>query len=288
MSRKLILGVMEVICWCGGLALFLLVVLALSLSAWADATAPYGARAATETTNRVVTSKTVTELAWKRNVVTIDELGRIHGDGGVVAREVETSAINDVAERAWEVSEAANEAMRLSLDLVESKTNDMANAGIGFAIAFRPETDDPNLRGFVVKTEYDKDTNKDIQWVHYNVELSLPPNRTVTYETHDKVENVKCDWGSWDAAGTNMVVSGLAWEGLHRCTVSRPTWAVGKSCLDLPNDTWGGENGMDWGSMTLVDGNGRAYFTGYVTNGITHEVAYFDNGFLKEIKSENE
>lgn len=288
MSKRLILGALDVLCWCGGLALFIMVVFAVSLPLHAQGISPFGAGEKGGGTNRVVTSKTVTELAWRRDVVTVDQLGQIHGDGGKVAQTAETEAVNEVAEHCAEISDSANSSMVASMNMVYAKTNNMATAGIGIALAFRPETDDPNVRGYVVLSEYDPLTQKDIQWVHYNVELSLPPNRTVTYETYNNSTKVKCVWDKWDAAGTNMVVSGLAWQGLHRCTVARPAWCLGKSCLDLPNEEWGGEGGMDWGDMVLTHDNGVAYFTGYVTNGITHEVAYFDNGFFKEIKTENE
>lgn len=168
------------------------------------------------------------------------------------------------------------------MDYLLAKTNNMATAGLGIALAFAPEGDDPNLRGFVVKTE--TVGQYDYQWVHYNMELSLPPNRCVVYETYDKKDTVKCEWDKpWDTAVTNITVSGRTWSGCHRCRVLRPAWASGKACLDLPNDIWGGDGGMDWGGMTLVHG-GVPYITGYVTNSVAGLVAYFDNGFLKEIK----
>lgn len=237
-------------------------------------------------TNRVVTSKIHLERKWERNVVTVDGLGEIHGDKGRVASVAETEAVNSVAERSAEVSASAKASMEDSLEYLTSQTNNMAQSGIGIAIAFPPETSDPNIRGFVVKTDYEN--GKDIQWVHYNVALSLPPNRLVVYETYGKTETVKAVWSpKWDAAGTNITVEGRVWQGVHRCEVQRPTFALGKACLDCPNETWGGTEGIEWGDMVITDGNGRNYFTGYVTNGITHEVAYFDNGFFKEIKAEN-
>lgn len=234
-------------------------------------------------TNRVVTSKTVTERAWTRDIVTVDELGQIHGDGGKVATEAEAAAIGEVAEASVKVAQAAQASMNDSMTYLLTKTNNMATAGLGIALAFAPETDDPNLRGFVVKTETVGGT--DYQWVHYNTELSLPPNRCVTYETYDKRETLKCVWVTpWEAEGENITVSGRTWSGCHKCRVPRPSWAQGKACLELPNEVWGGENGMDWGGMTLTH-EGVPYFTGYVTNGVAGLVAYFDNGFLKEIKS---
>lgn len=263
------------------LAVILLAVLAAGV---ALADGPLGGEAKGGGTNRVVTSKVMTEKGWRRDIVAIDELGQIHNDGGKIAQTAETEAINEVAESSGEIADAANASMVASMNVLINETNNMATAGLGIAIAFAPETDDINLRGFVVKTETEGST--DIQWVWYNAELSLAPNRFVTYETYDKVDKVKVNWGDWDAAGTNLTVNGRVWSGCHRCTATRPSWAVGKSCLDCPNETWGGENGMEWGDMTLTHG-GVPYFTGYVTNGITHEVAYFDNGFFKELKASN-
>lgn len=233
-------------------------------------------------TNRVVTSKIITEKAWVRKVVTVDQNGQIHNDDGKIAQTAETSAINEVAENAAQISDAATASMNSSLEYLLTKTNNMASAGLGIAIAFPPETDDQNLRGFVVLTEYEN--GKDIQYVHYNTELSLAPNRTVCYETYGQKTMVKAAWKpKWDAAGTNMVVNGRTWSGVHRCEIDRPAWCLGKSCLDLPNETWGGDGGMEWGDMVLTHG-GIPYFTGYVTNDVDRLVAYFDNGFLKEIK----
>lgn len=241
-----------------------------------------GGEAKGGSTNRVVTSKTITEKAWTRDIVTVDELGQIHGDSGVVARDTEVAAIGEVADESKRISNAALASMNASMDYLLTKTNNMATAGLGIALAFAPETDDPNLRGFVVDTE--TIGGYDYQWVHYNAELSLPPNRFVTYETYGTKDIVKCDWiKPWEANGTNIVVSGRNWSGCHRCRVPRPTWAQGKACLEIPNEIWGGDNGMDWGSMTLTHG-GVPYYTGYVTNSVDGLVAYFDNGFLKEIK----
>lgn len=243
---------------------------------------PLGGEAKGGGTNRVVVSKTVTEVAWRRDVVTVDDLGQIHGDSGKVAQTAETEAVNEVAERSGEIAEAATASMTNSLAYLLTKTNNMATAGLGIALAFPPETDDINLRAFVVKT--DTAGLVDTQWVWYNRELSLPPNRTVCYERNDGTSvKVKANWGTWNAAGTNLTVSGKHWSGVHPCTVTRPAWASGKACLDIPNEVWGGESGMDWGDMVLTHSGGLPYFTGYVTNTVDGAVAYFDNGFLKGI-----
>ena len=249
----------------------------------ARADGPLGGEAKSGGTNRVVTSKIMTERGWRRDIVTVDEQGQIHNDGGKIAQTAETEAINEVADSAGEIADAAQASMTDSMDVLYSKTNHMATAGLGIALVFAPETDDINVRGFVVKTETEG-RSTDVQWVWYNNALSLAPNRFVTYETYDKAEKVKVNWGKWDAAGTNLTVNGRVWSGCHRCTVTRPSWAVGKSCLDCPNETWGGENGMEWGDLTLTHGD-IPYFTGYVTNSVDGLVAYFDNGFLKEISS---
>lgn len=243
--------------------------------------------AESSSTNRVVTSKIVTEPAWKRDVVTVDELGQIHNDSGKIAQTAETEAVNEVARRAGEVSDAAKSAMNSALEELLRQTNGMATAGLGLALSFPPcNSYTNNLVAYVVKTETTNGVT-DVQWVHYNYELSLAPNRTVVYETYGQQVKVAANWGEWDSKGETITVAGKTWHGCHRCTVARPAWAQGKSCLDIPNETWGGENGMTWGDMVLTHG-GVPYFTGVVSNNADRVVARFDNGYLVELTPYNE
>lgn len=103
--------------------------------------------------------------------------------------------------------------------------------------------------------------------------------RDVVYETHDRAATNKVAWVDWQTTET-ITHNGRTWEGCHRCTVTRPTWAQGVTCLDLPNDRLGGPSGFDFGDLLVTVGGDPAY-TGIVSNGVTGAVLYFDNGFCK-------
>lgn len=265
---------------------FGIVALAALLAIGEDTQVLNGVATNKESVVRQVVSQTITEKAWKRDVVMVDESNHIIGDGGVVGTKIETEAIDEVARRTAEISDAAKAAMETALDTVYAKTNNMAKSGIGFALAFAPETEDVNIRGFVVKTETVGST--DTQYVWYNASFATAPVRYVTYDSLGHRATVKCNWGKWSPEGESLTHNGKTWSGVHKCTVIRPTWAVGKSCLDEPNETWGGENGMDFGTATLEKESGVAYYTGYVENVALNLKAYFDNGFLKAIVPINE
>ena len=119
----------------------------------------------------------------------------------------------------------------------------------------------------------------DTQWVWFNRTIDLEPRRFVVYETYDRASTNKVEWVDWTNAVT-VTHNGRTWEGCHVCTVTRPEWAQGGACLDKPNDTFGGLGGMDFGDLLLTCGNVPLY-TGFVTNGVTGQVLYFDNGFNK-------
>lgn len=233
-----------------------------------------------------VRSSDMTKRAWRKSVVTVDEEGNLGGDQGVVASAVEFNALDTVADEAITISEASQASLTNSLQYLYSNTNNMATSGLGIALAFKPALEDPSPHGFVVKTETEtlNGVVVDRQWVYYNVELSLAPNRLVVYERNDgTIEHVKCKWVSWTNSGTTITVAGETYSGVHECTVERPTWAVGQSCLELPNETWGGAEGINFGDLLLLQEDGNPYYTGYVTNTVEGLVAYFDNGFLKEL-----
>jgi hypothetical protein len=140
-----------------------------------------------------------------------------------------------------------------------------------------PETSRTNLTAYVVKTTTAGVV--DTQWVWYNRQIDLAPNRYVVYETYDRATTNKAEWVDWTNAVT-VVKNGRTWEGCHVCTVARPTWAQGGACLDLPNETFGGPLGFDFGDLLLTSG-GEPLYTGFVTNGATGAVLYFDNGLCK-------
>lgn len=228
-------------------------------------------------TNIVIVSETVEELAWRRQVVMQDGEGRIFNDSGKVGSAAETAAAGEAAEHAAEISDAANVAMTNALQMLKDASADAATNAIGLALVVLPETSRTNLTAYVVKTESDGTT--DTQWVWFNRQIDLEPNRFVVYETHDRAATNKVTWTDW----TNVVTvthNGRMWEGCHVCTVARPAWAQGVACLDLPNETFGGSGGFDFGDLLLTM-EGVPLYTGFVTNGVTGAVLYFDNGFCK-------
>ena len=244
----------------------------LPLAASAQLLAPSGA------TNVVITSETMDEPAWKRRVVMKENAtGEIINDAGAVGDAAESAAAGTAAERAAEIGEAANAAMTNALHVLDAASATAATNAIALALVVMPETSRTNLTAYVVKTESDGIT--DTQWVWYNRKIGLAPNRYVTYQTHDHEATVKAVWADWTNAVT-VVQNGRTWSGCHKCTVARPVWAQGESCLDIPNDRLGGPNGIDWGDLVITVGGGTAY-TGFVTNGVTGAVLYFDNGFCK-------
>ena len=229
-------------------------------------------------TNIVITSDSILEPAWKRRVVMQSgATGEVINDGGAVGSAAESAASGAAAEHAAEISDAANTAMTNALQVLTDAGENAATNAIGIALAVMPETSRTNLTAYVVKTETDGTT--DTQWVWFNKRLDLEPNRFVVYETYDRAATNKVTWIAWTNA-TTIENNGRTWEGCHVCTVTRPAWARGLPCLDLPNERFGGPGGFEFGDMLITVGGVPAY-TGFVTNGVTGAVIYFDNGFLK-------
>ena len=229
-------------------------------------------------TNIVVTSETIEEPAWARRVVMKDNTtGKVKNDGGKVGDAAKSAAAGEAAEVAAEIGEAANTAMTNALQALTTAQSSAATNAIALALVVVPETSRTNFTAYVVKTE--TTGNVDTQWVWYNRQIDLAPNRFVVYQTFDRAVTNKAAWVDWGAT-TNITHNGRTWEGCHVCTVTRPTWARGVACLDLPNDRLGGQNGFDFGDMLVTVGGTPAY-TGVVTNGVTGAVLYFDNGFCK-------
>lgn len=231
-----------------------------------------------DATNIVITSETIEEPAWKRRVVMKNgETGKIMNDGGTVGDAAKSAAAGEAAERAAEIGEAANVAMTNALQTLVAAQADAATNAIALALVIMPETSRTNLTAYVVKTE--TAGTVDTQWVWYNRQIDIEPNRYVVYQTHDRAATNKVAWIDWKNPET-ITHNGRTWEGCHRCTVTRPTWAQGVTCLDLPNDRLGGPSGFDFGDLLVTVGGDPAY-TGIVSNGVTGAVLYFDNGFCK-------
>ena len=232
---------------------------------------------ATGATNIVITSQTIVEPAWKRWVVMQDGSGKVFNDKGTVGSSAESAAAGVAADEAAEISDAARIATTNAQQALIDASSGAATNAVSIALVFAPETVRSNLTAFVVKTE--TDGTVDTQWVWFNRQVALSPNRFVVYETYDKAVTNKVTWTDWTNTVT-VVQNGRTWEGCHVCTVTRPVWARGEPCLDLPNDRLGGTGGFDFGDLLLTTG-GEPFYTGFVTNDVTGEVLYFDNGFCK-------
>lgn len=239
---------------------------------------PFAVVAQDRSAGIVYNSAVVTNNAWKRSVVMRREpTGEIFNDRGKVGSAAEVAAANAVADGAAAMAEAARDSMTNQVRRLEEAAASTASNSLAIALVVRPETSRTNLTFFVVKTETDGYT--DTQWVWCNWSIDFPPNRFVVYRTYGQCSTNKFSWTDWSAT-TNVTVNGRTWYGCHKGTVTRPEWARNESCLDLPNDRLGGPSGFDFGDLTITVG-GRTPFTGFVTNGITGEVLYFDQGFNK-------
>lgn len=250
---------------------------ALLLLALAPAVA-WGQLGAAASTNRVYTSETIEERAWRRDVVMRHEpTGEIYNDRDTVGSAAEVRAADAVAESAADMADAAHTALTNEVRRLEQAASGASTNALALALIVRPETTRTNLTFYVVKTETDGHT--DTQWVWCNWDLAMAPNRFVVYETFGKCATNKFNWTDWNAK-MNVTVNGRTWQGCRKGTVTRPDWARGESCLDLPNDRLGGPQGFDFGDLTITVG-GRTPFTGFVTNNVSGEVMYFDQGFYK-------
>ena len=223
-------------------------------------------------------SNVITNRAWKRDVVMRHEpSGEIYNDQGKVGSASEVAAANEVADSAADVASAAHDSMTNAVRRLDEAGASASTNALAIALVVRPETTRTNLTFFVVKTE--SNGIVDTQWVWCNWAIDFPPNRFLVYQTFGQCSTNKFEWDEWTTV-TNLTVNGRTWNGCHKGHVTRPAWAQSKSCLDLPNDRLGGPSGFDFGDLTLTVG-WRTPFTGFVTNNVSGEVLYFDQGFNK-------
>ena len=212
-----------------------------------------------------------------------DEEGEFVNDGGIVGDKISTDAIDQVAEAAAEMAEAANTAMTNALQYVYEAMKDMARDSVGIAMAFAPEGEPSNLTVYVAH-EYTNGTN-DTFFVWFSEELALAPNLFMAYEYYGGCVTQKMNWTrGWNTV-TNIVDNrGRTWEGCHIGVVERPTWAINVTHITEPNIPIGGPAGMNWGGITILDADdGEPYFTGLVTNDIDNLVMYIEDGAIKGI-----
>ena len=236
-----------------------------------------GLLGATDTQTNVVSEVRIA-TAWHRRVVMRDEQGVIVNDDGQVADKAATAAIDRAADAAAEIADAALDSLNETRQTLRNASGSAATNAHMFALHIAPSTTSSNMVGYVVKTETVGGIDR--QWVWYSHVMSVAPNRYVSYETYGLASTNKCEWVDWNSS-TNVTVNGTTWTGCKVCTVQRPSWAIGKTCVDCPNDKWGGANGMDFGDITVLI-KGEPTFSGALTNKYdSSDVIYFDNGFYK-------
>lgn len=235
---------------------------------------------ATETaavTNVYLVSDIATGKAWTRQAVLATPSNTIKDLSGVFVAAAEAEVQSNEAERVTAVSAAAIEGMRTSFAALYAVTGNINRTAYHVALSIPPQEGGASLQGYVVQESTDGVT--DTQWVWYSHALPVAPVRYVAYTTPGGTYNQSVDWGDWTAEGTNITVNGRTWTGCHRCTITRPQSARNIPGLTGHNERLGGPNGFDFGAAIVTVG-GRPTRTGAVTNDITGEVIWFDNGFF--------
>ena len=219
-------------------------------------------------TNVTVVSESELLRARKFFPLMRDEEGELCNDGGLVGAKIETDAIDEVANAAAELSEAAHSAMTNAMGYVYEAMKDMARDSVGIAMAFAPEGEPSNLTVYVAH-EKTNGTN-DTMYIWFSEELVLAPNLFVAYEYYGGCVTQKVNWSQGWSTVTNITDNReRVWEGCHIGTVERPVFAINVTCITEPNIPIGGPGGMSWGGITLIDASdSQPYFTGIITNTI--------------------
>ena len=230
-------------------------------------------------TNINIVSDEFHSKAWTRQAVMATPSNTIMDLSGVFVGAAEAAVHSNEAERITAVSEAAINGVRESFKALYAVTGKVAKTAHHVALVIPPANSPASLQGFVVKEQTDGVT--DTQWVWYSHRLPAAPIRYVEYVTPKGSYSANVQWVSWNADGEDIEVNGRTWKACHRCTVTRPQAARGLPSLTRQNERFGGANGFDFGAAVVTVG-GRLTRTGAVTNDITGEVVWFDNGVLKK------
>lgn len=236
-------------------------------------------------TNIVIESEQKETLGLTRQVLFGDSNTNLIDRSGVVVEYAATVAVDVAADTASEIGDAAHAAATNATEMLLSVTNQIAKYAKSFMLAVAPETVRSNVTGFVVKTTTDGAT--DTQYVWYNGQFTQKPTRWVEYQGDFETQAVKAVWANWTAAGETVTHAGRTWSGCHRCTVQRPAFAVGKPCLDLPNEMFGDSKGFSRGDVNILL-DGVAPVTGVFTNAANHKIEYYDAGVLTNEETYNE
>lgn len=227
------------------------------------------------TTNYYIVSDSKLKKMWTRQPVMATEDDEIIDASHSLVTFADAEAQKVAIEHLDEISRAASHAMTNAIDYLLEYTNQIPASAQHISMYFRPDTLRKNLASFVVHETSDGVT--DTQYVWYNTSLSLAPVRFVEYVTSTGKTIVKCKWWDWKADGETLTVNGNTWNGVHRCTTTRPIDCRYEMCRTTKNDKWGSESGFAFGSMVCFL-NGRPTFTGVVSNVEDNVVLQFRQG----------
>lgn len=226
-------------------------------------------------TNYYIVSDSQLKRMWTRQPVMATEDDEIIDASGTLVSYADAVAQSNAIASLNEISEAASRAMTNSINYLLEYTNQIPASAQHISMFFKPDTLNTNLSSYVVHETTDGVT--DTQYVWYNSELSLAPIRYVNYISSSGTNTVKCKWWNWTAAGDTMTVNGNTWEGVHKCTITRPVDARYEMCRTTKNDIWGSANGFAFGSMSVFV-NGNLAYTGVVSNEAENVVLTFKHG----------
>jgi len=164
---------------------------------------------------------------------------------------------------------------------VYAVTNQMARNSYGIVFHMAPNQSYSNLVSYVVKTV--SDGTNDTQYVWYSQELKRPLVRYVKYRYYGGEAAQKAEWVGNFTNTVTVTEGGRTWPNCHVCTVARPSFAIGKTCVDKePNEVFGGSQGFDFGSMPVLV-EGVPAFTGVITNkNNSAKWIRVEGGFVKE------
>lgn len=246
--------------------------LAASVSCLADEQ-PFAA--APVVTNVVIRSNQVETKAWRRDVPSVRD-GSLVDASGVLADKLDAEAVDYVAEHAGEVSDAAVTGSVAAVHALFAATNGMPQRCEGISLQFMRKSP-ANLMGHVIDEYYEG--GFDYQYVRLTKYISEPPKRQIVYTYPGGSSSAECEWLNWSPAG----IKRNGYGGVHLCRAKRPTALVGASCLTYVKDVFGGDNGFDFGSMTVfVDGSQTV--TGVYTTRVSQAVIEIKNGVITSWK----
>ena len=222
-------------------------------------------------TNTVIRSNVIEIKAWRRDVPSVRD-GRLEDETGVLASKIDTTSIEYVSEKASEVAESASHGAVSAVRDLFAATNGIPNRAEGFSLQFIRKSP-ANLMGHVVG-EFTQG-EFDYQYVRLTKYISEPPKRQVIYTTPDGNAKSECEWVDWKPQGIKF----NGYGGVHLCRFKRPDVASGRPCLSYVKDILGGENGFDFGTMTVfVDGSQAV--TGIYTTKVSKAVIEIKNGAI--------